>query len=250
MNAMRALIRLTWIEIRMYLREPVAAFFTFAFAPMMLILFGSIFGNQPNPLYGGRGMVDVSVPAYLGVIIATVGLISAPIGTTTAREFKVLKRFRATPLPTWMYMAANILMYYLVTLLGGIALVIVGRWLFHMRFDGNPLWVWAGFTLSTLAFIALGILIAAVVPTARTAQAVGMIAAFSMMALGGAWVPREMLPSSVLQIARWLPLTHVVTMMRGLWAGASPGDHMGDIGFLLVVLIASALLTIRAFRWE
>ncbi|MCX7689401.1 ABC transporter permease [Thermoflexus sp.] len=250
MNAMRAFLRLTGIEILLYLREPVAAFFTFAFAPLMLILFGLIFGNEPRPFYGGRGMVDISVPAYLGMIIATVGLISTPIATAAGRELKVLKRFRATPLSPWIYMAAQIVTYYLVALLGGVALGICGRLLFGMRFDGNPLWVWIGFTVSTLAFISLGFLIAAVVPTARTAQAVGMILAFSLMALGGTWVPLELLPASVRPISEGLPLTRVVLLMRGLWAGASLEAHGKDLGVLLATLVGSGILAARWFRWE
>jgi len=250
MRTARAFLMLTWTEILLYVRTPVAAFFTFAFAPMLLIVFGAIFGNTPSPFYGGRGMVDVTAPAYLGMIIATVGLISVPIGMASRRELKVLKRFRATPLPPLIPLAAQFLMYYLVTLLGGIALVIVGRLLFHMRFDGDPLQVWLGFTLSALAFIAMGLMIGAIVPNAQTAQAVGMIVAFLMMPLGGAWMPLEALPPSVLRISRWLPLTHVVIMMRGLWAGDSLASHGGDIGFLLLTALISGLLAARFFRWE
>ena len=104
----RAWARLTIMEVKLYLREPVAAFFTFAFAPMMLVIFGAIYGNRPTPLFGGRGMVDVSVPAYLGVIIASVGLISVPIGMAARREVKVLRRFQATPLPPAVYLTTQL----------------------------------------------------------------------------------------------------------------------------------------------
>ncbi len=250
MTVVKIGLRLVMTEVKLYLREPVAAFFTFAFAPMMLILFGSIFGNQPSPFLGGRGMVDVSVPAYLGVIIATVGLISVPIGIATRREARILRRFRAAPLPPAVYLIAQLVMYYAVTLLGGIALVLAGRLLFGMRFDGNPLAILAGFTIATLAFLGLGVAVGSMAPTARTAQAVGMILAFPMMALGGAWMPLETLPESVRRISAWLPLTHVVVLMRGLWAGSSPGRHIGDITFLIVTGILGGLLAARFFRWE
>ncbi|WP_448593650.1 ABC transporter permease [Thermoflexus hugenholtzii] len=246
----RAWARLTLMEVKLYLREPVAAFFTFAFAPMMLILFGSIYGNRPSPLLGGRGYVDVSVPAYLGMIIATVGLISVPIGTAVRREAKVLRRFRAMPLPPAVYLTAQLAMYVGVTLLGGIALVLVGRLLFNMRFEGDPLSVLVGFTLATLAFLMLGLAVGSLTPTARTAQAVGMILAFPMMALGGAWMPLEILPESIRRISEWLPLTHVVTLMRGLWAGGSLGSHFEDLAFLVATGAIGGLLAARFFRWE
>jgi len=246
----RAWARLFLMETKLYLREPVAAFFTFAFAPMMLILFGSIYGNRPSPMLGGRGMVDVSVPAYLGLIVATVGLISVPIGTAARREAKILRRFRATPLPPAAYLTAQISMYMGVTLLGGIALILAGRLLFGMRFDGNPLAVVAGFLLGALAFLGLGMTIGSLAPTARTAQAVGMILSFPMMALGGAWMPLEILPESIRRISAWLPLTHFVVLMRGLWAGGSLGSHLGDLAFLAATGAIGGALAARFFRWE
>ncbi|WP_448605099.1 ABC transporter permease [Thermoflexus hugenholtzii] len=246
----RAWARLTIMEVKLYLREPVAAFFTFAFAPMMLVIFGAIYGNRPTPLFGGRGMVDVSVPAYLGMIIATVGLISVPIGTAARREAKVLRRFQATPLPPAVYLSAQMAMYVGVTMLGGIALVLVGRLLFGMRFEGNPLAVVVGFILGTIAFLGLGLAVGSLAPTARVAQAVGMILAFPMMAMGGVWMPLEILPESIRRISAWLPLTHVVTLMRGLWAGGSLGSHLGDLAFLIVTGVVGGLLAARFFRWE
>lgn len=55
--------KLTWTGIKLFLREPMAAFFTLAFPPMMLFVFGSVYGNKPSPFFGGYGSVDGSVPA-------------------------------------------------------------------------------------------------------------------------------------------------------------------------------------------
>ena len=56
--------KFTWIELKLFLREPVGCFFTLLFPPLLLLLFGSIYGNEPTPMFGGRGTVDVSLPAY------------------------------------------------------------------------------------------------------------------------------------------------------------------------------------------
>ena len=140
---------------------------------MLLILFGAIYGNKPNPFFGGRGMVDVSVPSYIGLIIISCAFMSIPIATAANREAGVLRRFRMTPLRPAAYISANIVTYYVMTVLGVAALVLVGRTVYGMKFDGNLLSVWAGFTLSALAFFSLGYLIAGAAPTARSAQAVG-----------------------------------------------------------------------------
>jgi ABC-2 type transport system permease protein len=83
---MRGFWKLTLMETKLFLREPMAAFFTLAFPLMMLFLFGSIYGNKPTPFFGGYGSVDVSVPAYTAVIIATSGLLFLTIAMASYRE--------------------------------------------------------------------------------------------------------------------------------------------------------------------
>ena len=72
---MKGFWKLAWVEIKLYLRQPEAAFFTLVFPMLLLFLFGSIYGNKPNPFFCGRGMVDVSTPAYLAMINGSTGLI-------------------------------------------------------------------------------------------------------------------------------------------------------------------------------
>jgi ABC-2 type transport system permease protein len=247
---MRGLWKLVLVQMKLYLREPAATFFTIVFAPMLLLLFGTIYGNKPNPFFGGRGMVDVSVPSYIALIIVSVGFMGIPIATAANREAGVLRRFRITPLRPSAYIVSNIASYYVMTAAGVVALVAVGKAVYGMKFEGNIVSVWAGFTLGSLAFFALGYLIAGVAATARVAQAVGMIAAFPMMFLSGSAIPLEVLPQSVRNISRFIPLTHVVTLMRGLWTGASWGKHLTEAAVLAGVLLIGMLLSARFFRWE
>ncbi len=247
---MKALWKLTLVDVKLYLREPTAAFFTIAFAPMMLLLFGSIYGNKPDPMFGGKGTMDVSVPAYIGIIIVTVGLMSIPIGTATAREKLILRRYQATPLRPWVYIAADIVSNYVMTLAGTVLLVVLGKAIYHVRFDGSWPIVFVAFTLSTLAFFALGYTVGGLSPTVRTAQTVGMVLAFPMMFLSGAAIPLEILPSTIRSVANFLPLTHVVTLTRGLWVGDAWSQHMTETVVLIATLIAGALISAETFRWE
>jgi ABC-2 type transport system permease protein len=247
---MRGLWKLILVQIKLYLREPAATFFTIGFAPMLLLLFGLIYGNKPSPFFGGRGMVDVSVPSYIALIIVSVAFMGVPIATAANREAGVLRRFRTTPLHPAAYVFANIVSYYVMTTAGVIALVAMGKGVYGMKFEGNILSVWAGFTLGSFAFFALGYLVAGIAPTARIAQAIGMVAAFPMMFLSGSAIPLEVLPQSVRSVARFIPLTHVVTLMRGLWAGESWGKHLTEVAVLGGVLVIGMVISARFFRWE
>ena len=80
---MKGLRQLTAMDLRLYLREPIATFFTLAFPPLLVVLFGTIYGNDPTPMFGGRGTMDVSLPAYTALILGTVAFLGIPITVVT-----------------------------------------------------------------------------------------------------------------------------------------------------------------------
>ncbi len=247
---MNTLWKLTLVQSKLYLREPIGAFFTLLFAPLVLILFGFIYGNDPMPMLDGRGSMDVSVPAYTGMIIGSVGLLSVPIATAARREAGVLRRFRATPLRPVVYLAADVLVYLAMTLLGILLLFLVGKVAYNVRFDGEPFSVLAGITLGTCTFLAVGYILAGLAPSARLAQVVGMVIFYPMMFLSGASIPLEMMPEGVQTFSRYIPLTYVVALLKGLWFGGGWGEYLLEVGVLLGLLAAGVLIAARVFRWE
>ena len=247
---MRALWKLTVVQAKLYLREPIGAFFTLLFAPLVLILFGFIYGNDPQTAFGGLGSMDVSVPAYTGMIIGTVGLMSVPISTAARREAGVLRRFRATPLRPLTYLITDVLISFLMTLLGILLLFVVGKVAYDVRFEGRLLSVLAGVCLGASAFFSLGYVIAGLAPSARVAQVVGMVVFYPMMFLSGASIPLELMPETVRNVSRFLPLTHVVTLLKGLWFGEAWGEHLTELAVLVGVLLVCGAVAARTFRWE
>ncbi|MCA9922802.1 MAG: hypothetical protein KC421_10535, partial [Anaerolineales bacterium] len=130
---MNAFLKMTWTELKLTLREPMGSFFTLIFPVMLLVLFGSIFGNEPSSFLGGYGQVDLSVPGYIGMIIGTVGMLGIPITLSNYREQGILRRYRATPIQPgivlWSQVAVNVLM----TLLGIGLLVLVAGLFYDLR---------------------------------------------------------------------------------------------------------------------
>lgn len=247
---MKSLLKMTWMETKLFLREPVGAFFTLAFPLMMLFLFGSIYGNEPTPMFGGYGTIDISVPAYTAMIIATTGLMGLTITMAAYRETGVLRRLRTTPVSPLVVLVAQVIVLFLMTALGMLLLVVAGKLVYHLRFEGNVLSVLAGFTLSSLSFFAIGFVLAGLMPTARTAQVVGMVLLYPMIFLSGAAFPRELLPEAIKKVSTFLPLTYVVNLLRGLWIGESWEQHLSAALVLAGVLVAGVLISIKVFRWE
>jgi len=247
---MRGLAKLTLIEAKLFLREPEAAFFTLAFPLLLLFIFGSIYGNEPAPFFGGRGSVDVSVPAYMAMIIGTTGLLSIGISMASYREKGILRRLRATPLRPAAILITQVAVNFAMTLLGVLLLVIAARLIYGLRFEGNVLSVLWAFTLSTLSFFSIGFLLASLAPTARVANIVGMVLYFPNLFLSGATFPKELFPQTLRLVSRLLPLTYVVDLLQGLWFGEAWSNYLVAVAVLVGMLVLGVVLSARFFRWE
>ena len=119
-----------------------------------------------------------------------------------------------------------------------------------MKIGGNILSLLAGFVLSSLSFFGIGFILAGLLPNARLAQVVAMVLLYPMLILSGAAWPRELMPAAVQKISAVLPLTYVVNLLRGLWAGQSWGSHLLDVGVLAGMLVVGVVVSARTFRWE
>jgi ABC-2 type transport system permease protein len=247
---MRSFQKLTSITFLLYLREPVAAFFTLAFPPLLVLLFGAMYGNKPVAMFGGYGTMDVSMPAYTALILGTVGFMGVPITISGYRESGVLRRFRASALRPLTYIMSDVTANLVMTLLGMLGLVLVGWLLYRVRFEGQVISLIPAVVFCGLSMFSIGYLIASIAPSARSAQVIGMVIFYPMMFLSGAGIPLEVMPASVQRISNFLPLTYVVTLLRGLWFGGTWDEYLLEVAVLAGVLVVCTALAARFFRWE
>lgn len=247
---MRGFFSLAWTDVKLYVREPIATFFTLAFPPLLVLLFGAIWGNEPSEMLGGYGTMDVSMSSYTALVLGTVGLIAVPITIADLRAKGVLHRYRATPLRPLTFIGADVLSNLIMTMLGMVALVTLGRLLYDVRFEGSvPLFL-VTVAVSALSMFSLGYLIASLAPNPRTANVVGMVIFYPMMFLSGAAMPIEVLPEGVRRVSEFLPLTYVVRLLRGVWFGEPLSGLTGEIAVVLGVLVVGTVIAVSLFRWE
>jgi ABC-2 type transport system permease protein len=247
---MKSLLKMTWMEAKLFLREPVGAFFSLVFPLIYLFLFGIISGNEPTPQFGGLRVIDASIPGLTAVIICTTGLMSTTMTMSTYRENGVLRRLRTTPVRPLVVLVAQVIVVFTMTALGMLLLIAAGMLVYHVRFEGNAFNVLVGFVLSSLSFFALGFILAGQMPTARTAWIVGMVLLYPMLLLSGAFFTIELLPAAVQKVSAFIPLTYVVNLLRGLWSGETWSMHTTDVIVLAAMLVGGVLISARTFRWE
>ena len=245
---MNAFLKMTWTELKLTLREPLGTFFTLAFPVLLLVLFGGIYGNEPAELFGGFGSVDASVPGYIGMIIGTVGMLGIPVTLSNYREQGILRRYRATPLTPGVILWSQVVVNVIMALIGIVILIIAGRLLFDLRFPAGPLAIVPAIFLGSLSFFALGFVLASVLSTPRTAQAVGMALFYPMLFLSGAALPRQIMPETIQRIANFLPLTHVVILLEDLWFENS--WNITSVVVIMSLFVICLFVTRQTFRWD
>jgi ABC-2 type transport system permease protein len=247
---MKSLMKMTWMEAKLFLREPVSAFFTLVFPLIYLFIFGIISGNQPSPQFGGQRTIDASIPGLTAVIICVTGLMATTMTMSTYRENGILRRLRTTPVSPLVVLVAQVIVVFAMTALGMLVLVAAGALFYQTRFEGNAFSMLAGFVLSSLSFFGIGFILAGIMPTARSAWVVGMVLLYPMMLLSGAFFTVELLPAAVQKVSAFIPLTYVVNLLRGLWSGESWGNHLLDVGVLVGMLLLGVIISVKTFRWE
>jgi ABC-2 type transport system permease protein len=247
---MKSLLKMTWMEAKLFLREPVGAFFTLVVPLMYLVLFGSISGNEPTPISGGRRAVDAAIPSLTALIISIIGLIAITITLTTYREKGILRRLRTTPISPLILLVAQVIVVFTITCLGMLLLIIVGALFYQVSFEGSVFSMLAGFILCSLSFFGIGFILAGIMPTVRTAQIVGNALLYPMIFLSGAFFPVDLFPKVIQKVATFIPLTYVVNLLRGLWFGEAWGEHLLDVSVLAGMLLLGIIVSVKTFRWE
>ena len=246
---MRTLLKLSWVEIKLFIREPITMVFTFALPVLFLFVMGGVFGNVPDPgFYRGVGAIDFYVPAYIGLVITSIGVIGLPVHLTAYRERGVLRRLRASSISVWSLLGSQIIVSLFIAILGGILMVVIAMLVYDVSLPELPGLLVPAFLLGTLSFAAVGFLLGAVFPTTRSAQGIGLILFFVMLILGGAGPPREVM-TDVMQLAGDLmPTRYVILSMQDPWLGF--GWHQDASLIVAGIMVVTALLSARFFRWE
>lgn len=247
---MQGWVKLTWVETKLFLRDYTGTFFTLAFPVLLLVIYGSIYGNEPNSFFGGHGIIDFYVPAYICMVMATAGLLTLPVALASYREKGVLLRLQATPLRPQAILAAEVVVHLAMTIAGALLLIIIGAFAYHINFLGHPLSMLAAFVLGFLSIFTIGFVIASLAPSARTAEIVGFVLYFPMLFLSGATFPIQLFPPVLRNIVQFVPMTHVVNLLQGLWLGESWGDHLTQVIVLATIIVGGVIFSSRFFRWR
>ena len=243
--------RLTWLEIKIFLREPMGVFGSVALPVLIYVGLGRLVspraGRVPPDL---PRYVSVDLPILTSLLITASAVLSLVSIIAIYREGGILRRLRATPLRPHTILTAHVMAKLLFTAITLAVMVLAGRRSFPVAANVPLVSFTLALLFSTVSIMSLGFLIASVVPTARFAQPIGTLILYPMLGLSGLFVPVESLPPLLQAVARALPLTYAVSLLRGVWHGEGWSSHVGDVAMLTLMFLAFTVLSAKVFRWE
>jgi ABC-2 type transport system permease protein len=249
---MRGLWRLTWVEIKVFLREPLGALGTFV-PVLVFVALGRITeymvargGPAAAAAVSRSNAARPDLPVLAAMLIALNAVLSLVSVVSIYREGGILKRLRATPLRPQTILTAQVNVKLFFTALTVALMMIAGRRYIppdsHLPVVGFAV----ALLVSTLSILSIGFLIASLVPTARLAQPVAAFILYPMVGVSGLVVPLSTLPRPL----RHLPLTYVVSLLHGISHGDPWSLHLGDLAALAAYFVLFTALSARVFRWE
>jgi len=248
---LRGLLKLTWLEIKIFMREPMGAAGTIVIPVVVFIGLGSFAGRTLSPeSMTGSALVRVTLPVFAVILIALSAVISLVTIISIYREGGILKRLRATPLRPETILTAHVVVKLLLTAMTLALLVLAGKRYYPTGLNVSVVSVTLALLITTWSILSIGFVIASIVPTARFAQPIGAAILYPMVALSGLFVPIASMPPGMQILARLMPLTYAVSLLRGIWQGEAWSAHVGDVAALVIVFAVCVAVSSKVFRWE
>lgn len=249
---LRGLWKLTWLEIKIFLREPMGAFGSILLPVLLFLVAGRIVGERITaaPSFFAAGFLGTELPVFVAILITLSGVTSLVTIVSIYREGGILKRLRATPVRPLTILTAHVLAKLLLSMATLSLMVLAGKRYYPVDFHVPVFGFALALLISTWSILSIGFVIASIVPTARFAQPIGTALLYPMIGICGLFVPVHSLPPALQTVARVTPLTYAVSLLRGIWKGEPWSSHWSDIGALVAVFVICSAVSTKVFRWE
>lgn len=234
--------RLLTTELRLLARDPLTLTFVLVFPIVSMLIIGGSFGTEPDDAFP----VNPShwyVASYFTVVVGATGLIMLPVHIASYRERGVLRRFAAAGFPRWSFALAQLAVGLTAILVAGALLLAVAAPVYGIPTVEDPVRVVSGFAVGSVAFVGLGVLLGTLLPSARAAQAVGLLLFFPSFLLGVGGPPPAVMSPALRELSERLPLSLANQAIREPWLGIGEAT-----GALVAVAVIAVVVTAMAGR--
>ena len=227
---------------------------TLAIRNRMALIYGFFFPLIFLVAYWGLYRHDeVPIALHLGELLTVTILGGACFGLPTTlvseRERGVWRRYRLTPAPLWLLIASALATRFILVLAAALLQICLALAL-GMPLPAHPFGLLAAFTLTALAFMGLGLVIAALAGNVPTVQALGQCIFLPMLIVGGVAVRLPTLPAWALHTSAFFPGRYAVAALQTNVTGNGFAVTGFDLLALALIGAAAMIAGLRIFRWD
>jgi ABC-2 type transport system permease protein len=245
-SLLRTVALLTRTELRLLRREPGVLVGLIGFPAVTVLVLAGVFGSSPDPDFGGVSPSEHYVVGYIGVVLASMGLVTLPAMLAEHRERGVLRRYRASGVEAGTLVAWHIALGAILGTIASAIVLAVGAAVYGVPMPADPVATIAWFVAGLACFIAIGGALGVLMPSSRAATAFGNLLFVPMFLLGGGGPPREVMTGPMQTISDVMPLSHLVGGLRLSWLGATDDPH--QMWWPVLVAVLATAFAVRAAR--
>jgi ABC-2 type transport system permease protein len=239
---------------RAFWRNPPAAFFTFVFPLMFLVIFNVVFQSNAIEVPGGK--VDTStfyVPGITALSVISACYTNMAMGIVFARDQGLLKRVRGTPLPPASFILGRVLQATWAAILLVVIILVFGVVFYSVDVptDKLPAFI-VTLVVGAACFSALGLAMSCLVPNADAAPAIVQASILPLLFISNVFIPTSSAPAWLTTFASIFP---VARFADGLHAAFNPfvtgnGFEAMDLLVMAIWGVVAAFVAARFFVWE
>jgi ABC-2 type transport system permease protein len=246
---MNGFSRLAFVETKLFLREKAAAIAVFGLPVALVIGFGLIpgFGDPQKRLSGQIG-TEYIASISVAIVMAILGLNGVPMVIGQYRERGILRRLGVTPVRPLTLLLADLIVWAAAAIVSVALVIAVARLAYHVPAPAATGWFVLSALFGIAALFSLGLLVAAVAPSARSAAGLGWLLFFPNMFLAGVYFPTEDMSTVMRQIGNFTPLGAALHAVRDSWMGVDPRPEY--LGIMAAYVVIAGTLAARFFRWR
>ncbi len=235
-----------------FLREPRTFVYTLIMPLFLLVILNGIFHGTSSFLRLRVPFAVYYTPAIISYQIMLAGFSSLLIAVTTERERGMLKRLRGTPMPSWIFLAGEIMRTTAVVAVTVAVLVAVGGVVYDVPVQAHTLIGLVVYTVAgTACMCALGLASTRVCATTEAASVAGPFVTLILGFVSGVFIPVSMMPSWMLDLGKLFPLEHLARGLQQAFAvPGSTGITTVDLAVILAWGAAGIAAALVSFRWE
>ncbi|WP_198671343.1 ABC transporter permease [Desertihabitans aurantiacus] len=254
---MRALPKLVAVETKLFLRDSATVAFGVLFPSGLLLGLGAIPTlREASPENGGLRSIDIWAPTALVFGMVMIAVQHVPSVIATYRERGILRRLSTTPVPPRSVLLAQMIVAFASVVVSAALTIVIAWAVLDIAPPERPLEFLVAFVVGYAALLGIGLVAAAVVRTSSAANQTGTLLFVALMFLGGAFLPRVVMPDVLREVGEFVPpglqaLTAAWSVEAGEITATAGGQPFWlQIAIMAALAVITSAVAAKVYRWE